>query len=184
MVIKKIEKTIDSQLLMTRTAEMKVKIIGLTPLICNSLRGRERPTTPTPEQEFQDSLYEKINGNHVFPAAGPKKAMSTAGGQINKKPFKYGNVNSCVWIKETFLVIEGDEPLRFPAWVTVKNAKIKRIRAMFENWKMKMTVGYYADVFTDPAQIVYLVNYAGRIGIGDWRPEKKGDHGRFVIDKK
>jgi len=184
MAVKKIKKTIDSQLLVTRTAEMKVTIICLTPLICHSLRGRERPTTPTPEQEFQDSLYEKINGNHVFPSPGPKKAMNTAGRLINKQPFNYGNVKSCVWIKEPFLVIEGDEPVPFPAWVKIKGAMIKRTRAMFENWKLKMTIGYYADVFKDPAQIVYLVNYAGRVGIGDWRPEKNGDYGRFVIDKK
>jgi len=184
MTSKKVEKAVDSQLLVTRTAEMKIPIIGLTPMICHSLRGRERPTTPTPEQEFQESLYEKMNGKYVFPSSGPKKAMSAAGMLINKQPFKYGIVKSCIWIKEPFLVIEGDEPIPFSTWVRVGNARIKRTRAMFKNWKMKMTIGYYADVFKDPTQIVYLVNYAGRVGIGDWRPEKNGDYGRFVIDKK
>jgi hypothetical protein len=57
-----------------------------------------------------------------------------------------------------------------------------RYRPEFRNWKARIVAEIDAGLLT-PADIVTLVNRAGfSVGIGEWRPEKGGEYGRFEID--
>lgn len=57
-------------------------------------------------------------------------------------------------------------------------------RAMFQAWKIKLTIEYDKAQIT-PAQVVNLLNRAGfAVGIGNWRKEKGGTFGRFHVGAK
>ena len=56
-----------------------------------------------------------------------------------------------------------------------------RYRAEFEQWRATLQVEYVENVIS-LEQLCNLLNLAGfAVGVGDWRPEKGGGHGRFEI---
>jgi hypothetical protein len=56
-----------------------------------------------------------------------------------------------------------------------------RTRPCFRNWACTVTVEYPIDVVTS-REIFALYSGAGHIvGVGDWRAEKGGRHGKFVV---
>lgn len=57
-----------------------------------------------------------------------------------------------------------------------------RYRPEFPRWRVKIVAEIDAGLLTS-TDIVTLVNRAGfSVGIGEWRPEKGGEYGRFEID--
>jgi hypothetical protein len=57
-----------------------------------------------------------------------------------------------------------------------------RYRPEFRAWKFVVTCDVDSDALTE-ADVINLVNRAGfGVGIGEWRPEKGGEYGRFAID--
>jgi hypothetical protein len=132
------------------------------------------------EEIFLEAL--KKGAKFGFPSTGIKKAAATAG-------FRAGLTKDIVTalgffhIKETLIEIKNCIPImdesvtRIPA---TGGADI-RYRGKFENWKMTFEIVCSKDVFPKE-KVINLINYAGfSVGIGDWRPEKRGSHGTFHI---
>lgn len=58
-----------------------------------------------------------------------------------------------------------------------------RYRPMFENWYMDFQLEYNASGAMTLEQIINCLNAGGyTVGIGEWRPEKDGDFGRFHVE--
>jgi len=63
--------------------------------------------------------------------------------------------------------------------VVVQRASIIRARPEIERWGCVLDLEVDLD-FTNPWQIEELLNISGRIsGVGDYRPERRGPHGRY-----
>lgn len=57
-----------------------------------------------------------------------------------------------------------------------------RYRAEYQNWRMEMILKYNASGDLSLEQIMNVINLGGySVGIGEWRPEKDGDFGRYHI---
>jgi hypothetical protein len=57
-----------------------------------------------------------------------------------------------------------------------------RYRPQFNEWRVRVVVEVDADLLT-MEDVVKLVDRAGfSVGIGEWRPEKGGEYGRFQFD--
>lgn len=58
-----------------------------------------------------------------------------------------------------------------------------RYRAEFENWSMNLVLEYNASGDMTLEQIVNVINAGGYVcGLGEWRPERDGDNGRYHIE--
>lgn len=58
-----------------------------------------------------------------------------------------------------------------------------RYRAEYKNWKMNMILQYNASGNLTIEQIINCINAGGyAVGIGEWRPERDGDFGRFHVE--
>lgn len=58
-----------------------------------------------------------------------------------------------------------------------------RYRAEFKDWQMNMLLQYNASGNLTIEQIINCINAGGyMVGIGEWRPEKDGNFGRFHIE--
>ena len=58
-----------------------------------------------------------------------------------------------------------------------------RYRAEFKNWYAEMTLNYNASGNLTLEQILNCINAGGYCcGLGEWRPEKDGDYGRYHIE--
>jgi hypothetical protein len=56
-----------------------------------------------------------------------------------------------------------------------------RFRPEYSNWKVPLRVQFNSNMLSDD-QVANLINIAGfSVGVCEWRPEKRGDHGRFTL---
>ena len=63
-----------------------------------------------------------------------------------------------------------------------KTADIRH-RAQFDDWYMDLEISYNANGPITLEQIINLVNLGGfTCGIGEWRPEKDGSYGTFMVE--
>ena len=80
--------------------------------------------------------------------------------------------------------------LRHLAGVKVSTSRVNRTRALFPDWGLVAVItvfnlddGPRPKPAIDAAQIMRWASTAGqRIGIGDWRPQTSGMHGRFDVE--
>ena len=57
-----------------------------------------------------------------------------------------------------------------------------RTRALFRDWRATITMDAL-DEFVDARALEQWATIAGRlIGLGDWRPDCSGVHGRFAVE--
>lgn len=113
--------------------------------------------------------------------------------------FKACAVNACRQIsglsmaeaKQLFFVlgdllpIRGTPPItRYDPVSLPKGGRDIRIRAEFLTWQVTLTVEFNANCIS-AAQIAEVFETGGfGAGVGDWRPQKGGQHGRFHIAKQ
>ena len=75
------------------------------------------------------------------------------------------------------------QKVRFQNVVKIGQRSIVRTRALFTEWSVTATIEVL-DELVDAEALRGWLDTAGRlIGMGDWRPDKSGDHGRFVVGR-
>ena len=84
-----------------------------------------------------------------------------------------------------FAEIVGEIPIKREDMVKVggqsKTADI-RYRASFESWEIPLRMKYLKDGKYSINQLMNMINYGGFCtGIGEWRPEKKGQFGMYEL---
>ena len=174
-------------------AEQKyeVKIEGITPLLQNRFAGGEPDTSvkkkasTTKENPVEDTLYKTPDGEVYQPSDCIRQALIEAG-----KAFKKGKSNlsktfgAFVMVSPEAIVHENQK------WTTDRRAvvipstkgKVMRNRARFDKWSLTFEITVLDDDEIDKKTITDALNYAGHyIGIGDYRPQKKGMYGRFIV---
>lgn len=70
---------------------------------------------------------------------------------------------------------------QFTTPVVVQRNRILRTRAKFDEWELTFLLDTDEEL-VDQQQLESWLDIGGRrVGLGDWRPEKSGDYGRFEI---
>ena len=136
-----------------------------------------------PEKEAHDATYFTADGKNGLPILAVKSAIIEAAHKdlgvektlVRKAIFLTGDAMLMV-------PLECDEPIVREDCVRVGNgAADLRYRPQFNRWSAEVSIEYDADLL-QPQDIVNLIDRAGfGVGVGDWRPEKNGDMGRFRV---
>lgn len=177
-----------------RIETIRVTLIGDTPLIVHrwsekakkqmldkqmkkATAGKE---AKNPEQDFKDSLYVLPDGGYGFPIIGFKAAAVTACtsiGGITKVAAR-----QAFHVEGEFARIDGCEPSMREDMVRVGMGTADiRYRGEFKSWHTTITVKHNLNVFS-AEQVLNLFQTAGfAVGVGEWRPEKDGQFGRFHV---
>lgn len=178
-------------------ATLKVKIMGLTPLLLNRLsdkekqsmldkqmgKGSEKNKIRDPKQEVEDKIH-KMTGNRVgIPIVSLKKSMVEAA--------PYLDVDKKLIRGSLFILPEENNLIPISYKKMVINEAITRdsginrtprttFRPEFRDWFCEFTVKYNAKQIT-PEQIFGLLKLSGfHIGVGSWRPMTDGTYGQFT----
>lgn len=171
-----------------------VTLIGDTPLIVHRwsekakkqmLDKQMKKASPgkeakNPEQDFKDSLYILPSGGYGFPIIGFKAAAVTActsiGGMTKVAARQAFHVDG------EFAEIKGDEPTMREDMVKIAMGTADiRYRGEFKNWWTQVAVKFNSNVMSGE-QILNLLQTAGfAVGVGEWRPERDGQYGRFHV---
>lgn len=173
-----------------RTVEVTVR--GTSSLICHkwsekakkqmldkqmkkASKGKE---AKDPEQDYWDSLYHLPGGKFGFPAIGFKAAMVRAGTYAD---FKMTFLRGAFHVLGEYVEIDGEPQMREDMVRIGMGTADIRYRGEFPEWTATLPIRYNARAIS-LEQLMNLVVIAGfSVGVGEWRPEKDGQHGTFEI---
>jgi hypothetical protein len=174
------------------TEQIKVQIEGTTPILFNRFRdtaieGKSKKRTGAlAEADIEDKLYK--NGNKVYiPSVYLKNCIVEASKQfkiIGKGKSTYTKIVASTVDVVPFMIDfkSGNyEVFRISAVNPMTKGRMMTERPKFSKWSAEFEI-----VLNDPAVPVSVINeileHAGKyVGVGDWRPEKKGMFGKFMI---
>jgi len=142
-------------------------------------KGRE---IRNPKQEYKDSFYYNEKGDIAFPAGSIKKAIVGAARSVDDV--------AMTQIRGAIFVLGDDDNL---INVDYKKKEMRedmvrigrgsadlRYRGQLKGWSMKLKIEFNANVFS-AEQVMNLLETAGfSQGLGEWRPERNGDYGKFT----
>ena len=173
----------------------RFRVEGVSSLLMHSpkamMEGRPTGATtrriPAPEEEAEKGAYRDSNGFLYLPSAAFKASlMHGSGGRRIGTTAARTVLAGAVFTTEpnTYLIDpESGAGLRkyrvHVARVVVQRSSILRAHPEIEPWACVLELEVDLD-FTNPRQVEELLNIAGRIsGVGDYRPERRGPHGRY-----
>lgn len=164
----------DSPLIMHKWSD-KAKEMMRSKQQKKATQGRE---AKNPKQEFEDSIHRMEDGRPGFPAIGFKAAAVTACTSI--AGITKVAARQAFHIMGELVEIKGDVPAMREDMVRVGMGVADiRYRAEFKRWYAELDVAYNVHALSIE-QIMNLLNTAGfGVGVGEWRPERDGQYGRF-----
>jgi len=180
--IKHIEVPIEglSSLIVHAWSEKAIKMM----LDKQTKRARTGREAKSPEEDYRSSLYVHAEGWYGFPATAFKNAMVRAGTYTDDKMTFLRGAFYVNGTKDRELITIDGEPAPREDMVRVGMGTADiRYRAEFADWSALLRVEFNARAVSEE-QVVNLIEVAGfSVGVGDWRPEKDGDHGRFRVTR-
>lgn len=173
--------------------KIKVTIEGITPILFNRFRDVEiegkskKRTGAMAEKEIEDKLYLDEKGKTQLPSVYIKNSITEAGKQfkiIGKGKSTYSKIVASTVDIEPFYIemdVKKYEVFRISAVNPMTKGRMMTERPKYTSWKTSFQI-----ILNDPAVPVSVINeileHAGKyVGVGDWRPEKKGMFGKFMI---
>jgi hypothetical protein len=179
---------------MAKLRRIKVTVEGVTPLLLNRFREQSgKPNSDlTPRDLAEEGLYRDQDGNPTttVPAWNVYKSIMEAG-----KYFKDGRsawstkegsrMPGVTWIEDVHNNLQitpedwevHDAAVKIPA----TGGRVIRYRPVFNQWKLDFYMMCDTD-FMNLKVLREIVDCAGqRVGVGEWRPDRKGLHGKYVV---
>ena len=187
------------------TVYVDVTLTGINPLLVHRFREQDEQPKATRTQKtkaVKDTREEALlaanigkDGVHYLSAFAISNAMTTTGGnhkqRSSRKSLRY-LVPSAIRIDApdtTIPILVKGKPAKNkdivvdarPVVIPATKGRIMRYRPKYENWSMKFGMEVNTDLIdVDMAQ--QLLMEAGlQVGLGDFRPEKRGPFGTFRI---
>lgn len=177
-----------------------VRIVGKSPLIQHQWSEKARKMmrdkhagkktkdreVRDPQKEGEEAAYRTVDGRYGVPAMAIKSALIEAA-------HKDLGIEKTLVRKALFLVchdpgdilpLECEEPVIQENVVRVGQGSADlRYRPYFFNWACEVTWEIDAELLKVSDLLVLLDRAGFGVGLGEWRPEKGGEYGRFEIDK-
>ena len=138
------------------------------------------------ELECQTALWLNEDGTPGIPAGAIRAVIETGARKVKQGPqVREGLVVESVEFHYDralgTTVEELGKAAQFTVGVVVQRNRILRTRAKFDEWGATFVLDV-DDELVDQEQLETWLDIAGRrIGLGDWRPEKSGQFGRFKV---
>lgn len=179
-----------------------VELTGITPLICNrftdaaamaassgSRASSAAADRGTPLEIAESKLYPGLNGKPMIPQPNLLRSIIDGGsffkvGKSQLTTKSSSSLYSCVMIDEAEIPLIHSQPWKVDSRAVVIPATKGRIlahRPMFDDWKLDFEIEIDLTQITEKL-FRQVVDAAGnRIGLGDFRPQRKGPYGRYVV---
>lgn len=179
-----------------------VPIIGTTPLIMHNfsakgkqqmldaMQGKKNPKTPKdPQAEYEAAAY-RLRDGYGLPAVAFKDAACKASRFYGKdvtmvglRQFLFVHGESSDRDPQQLVEIFGEPKMREDVVTVGMSGKDLRYRPEFREWSAVLKVTFVSSMLTR-GSVLSLIDAAGMgIGVGEWRPEKRGNNGCFTIDE-
>lgn len=159
-----------------------VTISGITPLLC----GRPSTATPdhrTPEEQASLKLYRGSDGWPIIPGLNLFRCLAGAASSIQRSAVE---VVHALGISQSVLPIDAPAGWLVDTRIVRDRTTGMRVlchRPRFDVWRLSALLQVDDDLLP-LTQARALVDAAGdRVGLGDFRPDRGGPFGRFVVTR-
>ena len=194
----------DQQVSISRinTEHLLVPIIGTSPLIVHKFsekakrqmldaqQGRKSPKERRdPEADYQAAFYRTKEG-YGFPAVA-FKAATIGSARFYGKDVRMTDLRQFLFFRgivsdndpQALVEIIGEPRMREDVVRLGMSGTDLRFRPEFPEWRAELEVIYVASALTKES-VLSLIDAGGMgVGVGEWRPEKKGDFGTYQLDE-
>ena len=181
---------------------IQVEIRGVTPLLIHRFGEeaqadarvrREQIKQRDPREEATKVAYIAPDGTYYFNAFAIPSAMANAGANHKmrgtRKTLRFIVPSAVRMGSDTVTILNGTGPAKSfevdsrPVTIPATKGRVMRHRPRFDAWGARFDLTVNEDLLAvDSAH--QLLNEAGQsIGIGDFRPEKRGPFGTFRVVK-
>ena len=184
------------------TETLSIPIVGTAPLIVHkfsekskrqmldAMQGRKNPKQPKdPQVDYEAAMYRHDDDGYGFPVIA-FKAASVGACRFFGKSFPMTTARQCIFMDAEFSKRDGQKLARIMGEPHMREDVVRvgqggtdlRYRPEFTEWQTTLTVVYVKSMLTRES-VLSLVDAGGMgVGVGEWRPEKKGDFGTYQID--
>ncbi len=194
----------DAQVSISRidTETLRVPIVGTAPLIVHkfsekskrqmldAMQGRKTPKqAKDPEAEYEAAFYRHDDGGYGMPVIAFKAATVSAA-RFYGKSVSMTALRQFVFFDAEFSKADGQKLARIVGTPHMREDVTRvgmggtdlRYRPEFTEWTTSLEVTYVRSMLTYES-VLSLVNAGGMgVGVGEWRPEKRGDFGTYEVD--
>jgi hypothetical protein len=185
------------------TETIRVPVIGTMPLIVHNFsakakrqmldaqQGRKSPKEARdPQAEYEAAFYRTKDG-YGFPVTA-FKAATVGAARFYGKDVAQTQLRQFIFLKglisdndpQALVEIEGEPRMREDVvrlGGPSRSADL-RYRPEFPEWRVVLEVTYVKSSLTRDS-LLSLIDAGGMgVGIGEWRPEKRGEYGTYMID--
>jgi hypothetical protein len=141
-----------------------------------------------PQADYEASMYRTADG-YGFPVIGFKACIVGAARFFGKdvtmtglRQFLFMRGVPSADRSELLTPIIGEPKMREDMVRISRGGTDLRYRAEFLDWSASLDITYVNSMLSQES-VLALIDAAGMgVGIGDWRPEKSGQHGTFMLD--
>jgi hypothetical protein len=180
---------------------IRVPLVGTAPLIVHNwddkarrqmldnMQGRKSPKQPKdPQGDYEASLY-RTDAGYGFPVIA-FKAATVGAARFFGKSVRMTELRQFLFMtgvpsadrRQILTPIDGEPKMREDV-VRVGMGTDLRYRAEFLDWRAVITVTYVTTAL-DRGSVLSLIDAGGMgVGVGEWRPEKRGQNGTYQIDE-
>lgn len=175
--------------------EFNVEIAGTTPLLFNrfmesSIASETKKRAGAQKKHNpEDKLYKTPDGEIYTPSTHIRGSLINASKQFKirgKSRATYSKlVGSAIEINPDAIVHKIQDWEEFIISAVNPNTRGRMLvnRPKMNEWKIEFQLKFPENDI--PVEVMKnILDYAGQyVGIGDWRPDKKGKYGKFIVTK-
>lgn len=185
------------------TETIRVPLVGTAPLIVHkfsekskrqmldAMQGRKTPKqAKDPEAEHEAAFYRHDDDGYGFPVIA-FKAASVSACRFFGKSMPMTLARQCIFMDAEFSKRDGQKLARIVGTPHMREDVVRvgsggsdlRYRPEFTEWSTEIEVTFVTAMLTRES-VISLIDAGGMgVGVGEWRPEKRGDFGTYAIDE-
>ena len=169
------------------TKGIKATIEGISPLLMHSfpLLPIEALEKKSVEEQAELSAYQDENHKLFIPGINLQRAL-IAGAVFSKGKGRGSlqkQVAACVMITPDRLILANQSYIvdSRPVVIPATKGRVLRHRPRFDKWGVSFDIEYDPNLLTADQVRRILDDTGSRVGLLDFRPERKGPFGRFQV---
>jgi hypothetical protein len=175
---------------------LRIPILGVTEYISHRMseesinkieakqqgKAEEAKKPRDPKAETLAALYLTDNGVPGIPAAAFKKAVEQVASLVIQQDQKAAKtVKGAIQVLGDIIPIKGKWRHRNDMGRLQGRTASPIYRPGFPKWEVSLDVQYNAGLLSAEQVLNLFVQAGFLIGVGDWRPQKSGNHGMFTV---